>query len=128
MLNPLLESKWNFTTAAHLLNRAGFGGTPSEIEKLAQLGPEQAVSSLVDYEKIPDPTPSPDWAKPDPARFEKIQEFRRLNQQLRRATDEEKESLEKKRREMQREQIRTQVEQMMELRGWWLNQIGRAHV
>ena len=126
MLSPLPESKWNFTTAAHLLNRVGFGGTPGEIEKLVQLGADQAVAQFVDYEIIPDPTPNPEWAKPDPARFEKIQEFRKLNQQLRRATDEEKESLEKKRREMQREQIRTQVEQMMELRGWWLERMAKG--
>jgi hypothetical protein len=37
MLKPLSESKWNYETAAHLLNRAGFGGPPSEIEKLADL-------------------------------------------------------------------------------------------
>ncbi len=86
MLNPLPETKWSFTTA-HLLNRAGFGGPPSEIEKLVQLGPDQAVAYLIDFEKIPDPTPNPEWAKPDPARVEKFQEFRKLTQQLRRATD-----------------------------------------
>ena len=35
--------------AAHLLNRAGFGGTPVEIQRLADLGPERAVSFLLDY-------------------------------------------------------------------------------
>ena len=34
MLKPLPSTRWDFTTAAHLLNRAGFGGTPAEIEKL----------------------------------------------------------------------------------------------
>ena len=123
MLSALPETKWNVTTAAHLLNRAGFGGPPSEIEKLVQLGLEQAVAYFVDFERIPDSTPNPDWAKPDPTLAEKLQEFRKLNQQLRRASGEEKEELEKRRREMQREQIRTQVEQMMELRGWWLNRM-----
>ena len=66
MLKPIGKENWNFTTAAHLLNRAGFGGTPAEIEHLLSLGPEQAVSHLVDYEKIPDSTPNPEWAKPDP--------------------------------------------------------------
>ena len=54
MLKPLSGDRWNFTTAAHLLNRAGFGGTPAEIEKLVRLGPEKAVSHLVDFENIPD--------------------------------------------------------------------------
>src|SRR5262249_39018028 len=126
MFGPLAKSKWNFTTAAHLLNRAGFGGPPGEIEKLAQLDPDEAVAQLVDYEKIPDPTPNPEWAKPDPTRFEKLQEFRKLNQQLRHASGDEKEALEKKRQEMQREKIRTQIEHIMELRGWWLNRMAKG--
>ena len=56
MLKPLAADKWNFTTAAHLLNRAGFGGPPAEIERLVKLGPDKAVSWFVDYEKIPDDT------------------------------------------------------------------------
>ena len=77
MQKPFPTEKWNFTTAAHLLNRAGFGGTPDEIEKLAQLGPDEAVSYLVDYDKIPDPTPDPDWARPDPDRMDKLLAFRK---------------------------------------------------
>lgn len=40
--------------AAHLLRRAGFGGTPAEIERLVQLGRERAVDYLLDYEQIDD--------------------------------------------------------------------------
>src|SRR2546423_1428926 len=32
MLKPLDKAKWDFSKAAHLLNRAGFGGTPQQIE------------------------------------------------------------------------------------------------
>ena len=52
MLKPLSADRWNFTTAAHLLNRAGFGGTPEEISNVLNLGPEQAVSHLVDFDKV----------------------------------------------------------------------------
>lgn len=38
--------------AAHLLRRAGFGGTPSEIEAFAALSPKEAADRLVDYEAI----------------------------------------------------------------------------
>ena len=68
MLSPLCATKWNYATAAHLLNRAGFGGTPGEIEELIALGPDKAVDKLVDYEKIPDPASDPEWARPDPTR------------------------------------------------------------
>jgi hypothetical protein len=76
MLKPIPARQWNFTNAAHLLNRAGFGGTPAEIERLVELGPEKAVAWLVDFEKIPDDTPAPEWAKPDPDRVAKQREMR----------------------------------------------------
>ncbi len=59
MLKPLAKDGWNYETAAHLLNRAGFGGPPEEIARLTDLGHDAALSSLLDYEKIPDPTPNP---------------------------------------------------------------------
>jgi uncharacterized protein (DUF1800 family) len=43
---------WTRDAAAHLLRRAGFGGTPSEIDALYARGLEGAVSFLVDYESI----------------------------------------------------------------------------
>src|SRR5882672_2431495 len=109
MLKALSSNKWSFTTAAHLLNRAGFGGPPPEIEKLAQLGPEQAVAHFVDYEKIPDSTPDPDWAKPDPDRAEKFLAARRAG--------------EEERRRIQREEQQAQRQHLVELRGWWLKRM-----
>jgi hypothetical protein len=49
--------------AAHLLRRAGFGGTPQEIDALASLGPEAAVDTLL-HPSSPE-TPFPDY--PDTA-------------------------------------------------------------
>src|SRR5262245_36633804 len=43
---------WNRDAAAHLLRRAGFGGTPAEIDALAARSLEEAVASLVDYDSI----------------------------------------------------------------------------
>ena len=83
MLKPLSPSHWDYTTAAHLLNRAGFGGPPSEIEKLVSLGHENAVASLVDFEKIPDPTPDPDWAHPDPGKAERRRAAKNASPEMR---------------------------------------------
>ena len=44
---PIKESDWSYEKAAHLLERAGFGGTPSQIYKLLEVSPEEAVDSLV---------------------------------------------------------------------------------
>jgi len=106
MLEPVSASKWNFTTAAHLLNRAGFGGTPRQIEELVALGPEKAVSRFVDFENIADETAAPDWAKPDPDRADRLRAARD-------ASPEERQRL-------LREAQRTQREHLTELRGWWL--------
>ena len=66
MLEALPPSQWNAATAAHLMNRAGFGGSPQDIENLRLMGMNRAVSWFLDYEKIPDPTPAPDCSTPDP--------------------------------------------------------------
>jgi uncharacterized protein (DUF1800 family) len=112
MLKALSASKWDSRAAAHLYNRAGFGGTPAEIEKLRSMGLQQAVSHFVDYEKIPDTTADPEWAHPDPDRAEKLLA-------LRRAADQE-------RRQLIREQQRREVAQMIELRGWWLRRMAET--
>lgn len=49
-LTPIAEANWNYETAAHLLERAGFGGTPDQIQSLAELGPQAAVRSLVHFD------------------------------------------------------------------------------
>jgi len=53
-LHPLTKHEWNEERAKHLLERAGFGATPQEIEQLAQLTPAQAVRRLVRYQATPD--------------------------------------------------------------------------
>jgi hypothetical protein len=58
-LAPLPRSEWSFDRAAHLLAHAGFGGTPEEIQELADLGLDRAVERLVDYERIPNPKLEP---------------------------------------------------------------------
>jgi uncharacterized protein (DUF1800 family) len=113
MLQPLSSDKWNYDLAAHLLNRAGFGGTPSEIEKLADLDPDKAISSLIDYESIPDPTLNPDWAKPNP---EEIAAYRQIVQT---GTPEEKKAA-------QRQQSQEYQRRLLELRGWWLQRMARG--
>ena len=49
-LTPIKPADWNRARARHLLNRAGFGGTPEVIDHLAAMMPAAAVERLVDYE------------------------------------------------------------------------------
>ncbi|MGA2786995.1 MAG: DUF1800 domain-containing protein [Verrucomicrobiota bacterium] len=113
MLKPLSADRWNDETAAHLLNRAGLGGPPAAIRKLADLGPDRAVSALLDYESISDPTPAPDWAQPNP---DEIRQFRAA---IKSASPDEK-------RTLQRERQRLYQQRMMELRGWWLQRMAKG--
>jgi len=49
-LAPIENADWNYETSAHLLERAGFGGTPAQVEALAALSPKAAVNSLVNFD------------------------------------------------------------------------------
>ena len=51
-LTPITAADWSYDRAEHLLGRAGFSGTPEEIQKLAHMTPGQAVRSLVHYDSI----------------------------------------------------------------------------
>jgi uncharacterized protein (DUF1800 family) len=49
-LTAIGPADWNEDFAAHLLERAGFGGTPEEVRALAKLSPSKAVARLVRFE------------------------------------------------------------------------------
>jgi uncharacterized protein (DUF1800 family) len=109
MLRALSPNQWNYVTAAHLLNRAGFGGRPAEIEAAVKLGHTKTVERLINFESEPEASANPDWAKADPEKFKRLREYR----------DAEPE----KRKEMQRMEQREQRERLVELRQWWLQRM-----
>lgn len=52
-LTPLDPSDWDYAKARHLLARAGFGGTPQEVERLCAMGPYKAVDYLLQFHEQP---------------------------------------------------------------------------
>ena len=59
-LEPIWSAQpkvWDGKMAAHLLRRAGFGGTLEEIDAAVAVGPEGAVGMLVDYQNLPSDFP-----------------------------------------------------------------------
>ena len=48
-LSPISAQQWTTAHAAHLLERAGFGGTPEEVARVAAMSPQAAVSELVHF-------------------------------------------------------------------------------
>ncbi len=108
-LTPLPEARWNHAAAAHLLNRAGWGGTPGEIERLHSQGLPGAVRQLLDFTAAPVAFTEPDWARPDPDRATKLAA-------LRQATEEQRQKM---RREVQQENHR----HLLELQQIWLRRM-----
>ena len=51
-LASITDQEWSYDRVAHLLERAGFGGTPQEVERLAAMTPKQAVDWLVNYQAV----------------------------------------------------------------------------
>jgi len=105
MLTPLPAHEWDPAKAAHLLNRAGFGGTPAEIEALHQAGFDTAVHRLLDAPDDSAAFPKPDWAAP-----QDLMEDQRM---LRNLPEPER------REKMQKEQM-SKMQQIYGLVGWWL--------
>ncbi|MGN6368082.1 MAG: DUF1800 domain-containing protein [Phycisphaerae bacterium] len=59
-LEPIWSAKpktWDERMAAHLLRRAGFGGTLDEIDTAVAAGPQATVGMLVDYQNLPNAFP-----------------------------------------------------------------------
>ena len=109
MFSPRPEKSWTRYSAAHLLTRAGFGGTPAEIDRLLGLGPEKAVASFLDADEDSDLFPPPPLTDPA-ARFAHYQ-------RIKACTDEEE------RKALKKEFDRTDREEILNLRMWWLNRM-----
>jgi uncharacterized protein (DUF1800 family) len=107
-LTPLPESAWDYAKARHLLYRAGFGGTPEEVERLHAMGLHRAVEYLVRYQKIAEPdVPFTARAPERPEPYE-----RKLS-----AAEQNKLT--------QRRQAR-EAEQLQGIRNWWLRRMAES--
>jgi hypothetical protein len=109
MFSPLPDKLWDRTRAAHLLNRAGFGGTPGDIDRLVAMGPSGAVDSFLKAEDDDELFPPPRLLEPLPRLEFKKREKAAL-------TDEE-------RRAVRKELGAVEHLSMLDLRLWWLNRM-----
>lgn len=107
MFTPLSRQQWSYETAAHLLNRAGFGGTPIEIEAAYGNGLDATVHDLVDISDDFANVPPPAWARP--------RAIGKIVTQMR-----SRKISPKERRERKREFHGMEGENILDLRHWWL--------
>jgi uncharacterized protein (DUF1800 family) len=117
-LRPLKRQDFDFWAAQHLLARAGFGGTPDQVLALSQMGLDDAVDFIVDYQSLPEPTVKAEFQSDimRPATPEESQAYRRARQ----SGDEAALSEFRKRRQQRQAADRQQIQQV---RKWWIERM-----
>src|ERR1700737_1474215 len=110
MFAPLPAQKWNNATAAHLLNRAAFGGTPDEIHATHRKGLALAIRDLVDVSSYTANIPPPAWAHPRNIRAQRMEI---------KAARVRGENVQEKAREVRM----MEGEEILDLRRWWLERM-----
>ncbi len=117
------DETWTIFEAAHLLNRAGFGGSPSQIKTFHALGREKAVDSLVAPIEPLDTFPHPAWCNDEQALAEMRDrmEIRKTVQQAIRTLSPEE--AEKTKREAFKMEQKEERERGLEAQGWWFRRM-----
>lgn len=107
---PSATRPWDRRLARHLLERAGFGGPPAEVDALVALGPRDAVAKLVEY-PAPRDEPAPDFLTVDVSGLDDLDNL----------TDEQ--------RRQRLQEIQRQARQgIVALKAWWLQRmVATAH-
>ena len=116
---PQAPDTWTIYEAAHLLNRAGFGGSPSEIKALHALGRVKAVDSLLKPAVSAQEFPLPEWATPEKAAEDmqaRLAQFRATQEATKNMTPEQ---AEKARKEANKDVQKENRQHGIEAQGWW---------
>lgn len=116
-MQPLPPRDFDAPAARHLLNRAGYGGTPAEVMELAALGLDAAVDRLVDYDDQPALT-GPDLDA-DVIRARTAEERKRFKKAREDGDKDQLDAISKQRRETQR----AERKQFQSLQQWWLQRM-----
>ncbi|MEM1184100.1 MAG: DUF1800 domain-containing protein [Planctomycetota bacterium] len=118
-LDPIRDEDFGFDEARHLLLRAGFGGTPAQIQGLASMGARGAVDYLLNVDDVP-------FRDVNAADFDKdimrppTEEEQAAYRQARRTRDENALAAFRERRQQAQGRDRRQVRQMQR---WWIERM-----
>src|SRR5437868_15516375 len=113
---PSSDDRFDHIKAAHLLNRAGFGGTPDEIEKVMKLGPIDAVDWLMDFPDAPAEEQS-ETDVPDLSGIEGYaRSFREMQRMMVGKTQEERQQIRQMMMQQNRQAVNTTIE-------WWMKRM-----
>lgn len=120
---PRAAENWTREEARHLLNRAGFGGSPEDVEKLHGLGREEAVNYLLEPEEDLGAFPKPEWADLETAWASMRADMmarREIKMKTRVMSPEE---ADKAKRLARRDKQKDAREQGVEAQGWWFRRM-----
>jgi uncharacterized protein (DUF1800 family) len=120
---PKADDTWTLFEAAHLLNRAGFGGSPQEIKALHALGRVKAVDSLIGASDEPSAFQSPAWANIEQAIADMRMRVEQRREVMRKSSGLTPEQAEEKRREAFKEIQRENRERALEGQAWWFRRM-----
>jgi uncharacterized protein (DUF1800 family) len=119
ILKALPKSAFDYRAAQHLLNRAGFGGSPEQVRALANLGLDEAVDYLFDDAENAAPPVQSDTFDRNIMRPLTDQEQRTIARARRAGDEATVDEFRRRRQEAQRADRR----QMRELQEWWLTRM-----
>jgi uncharacterized protein (DUF1800 family) len=120
---PAAPDEWTIFEAAHLLRRAGFGGSPDEIKVFHSLGRKKAVEALLMPEEPLNAFPLPAWADPGSAAAEmreRAMEQRAMREETRDMTPEQ---ADRTRRQFNQQRQREARARSIEGQGWWFKRM-----
>lgn len=113
---PNSDEPWTWEKAAHLLSRAGFGGTAEEIQRAVEEGMEKTVDRLMDFPNAPADEQS-ETDVPDLSGVEGYgANFRDVQKMFAGKSEEERKKI---RQELQRKN----AEAIQATVGWWLKRM-----
>jgi uncharacterized protein (DUF1800 family) len=118
-LKALPTKEFDYWKAHHLLNRAGFGGTPDQVRALANMGLDDAVDYIIDYRDLEYEVVNADDFDSDIMRPRTDSERREIRQ-ARQSGNEAR--LERARQERQARQ-RQDRRQIREIQKWWMKRL-----
>lgn len=118
-MSPIKAAAFGYPQARHLLWRAGFGGTPEQIQTLVSWGPEKSVDYLLDADKVDTEPVKADQFDSSIMR-PPTQEEQRMATQARRNQDEN--ALANIQR-LRQERERADRKQMRDVQRWWLRRM-----
>ncbi|MFM2220591.1 MAG: hypothetical protein RLZZ553_339 [Verrucomicrobiota bacterium] len=123
---PKAENQWTWEEAAHLLNRAGFGGNLQEISQLHAMGRYKAVDFLTNPTESIDFLPAPEWSTPEKRQEAARKRFAEIRDSRKNMQGMTAEEADRKRREIAQKFQQLERRQGLEAQGWWLDRMFRS--